>query len=50
MSLTNREFLIWKERGRGERERGRRAGQQASIFKIRLVLGEIEGIDRDKGT
>jgi hypothetical protein len=32
MSLNNREFLIWKERGRGyerERERDGRAGQQA---------------------
>jgi hypothetical protein len=23
MSLNSREFLIWKERGRGERKRGR---------------------------
>jgi hypothetical protein len=32
MSLNNREFLIWKERGRGwvERERGEQAGRQAS--------------------
>jgi hypothetical protein len=37
MSL-NREFLIWKERGRGvrERERGGWAGQQAVIFRIRF--------------
>jgi hypothetical protein len=41
MSLNNREFLIWKERGKGvERERG--AGEQAGIFKVRLGLGEIE--------
>ena len=39
---SNREFLIWKERGRGERERGGRAGQQAGIFKVRLGLVEIE--------
>jgi hypothetical protein len=25
MSLNNRPFLIWKERGRGEIERGRQA-------------------------
>ena len=43
MSLNNREFLIWKERGRGvERERERGAGEQAGIFKVRLGLGEIE--------
>jgi hypothetical protein len=48
MSL-NREFLIWKERGRGERERGAgwQAGQQAGIFKVRLGLGVIEGRDRN---
>ena len=48
MSL-NREFLIWKERGRGERERGWPAGQQVGIFKARLGLGEIE-IQRDRET
>jgi hypothetical protein len=33
MSLNNRECLIWKERWRGERERGWLAGsQQAGIF------------------
>jgi hypothetical protein len=42
MSPSNREFLIWKERGRGERERGWPAGQQVGIFKARLGLGEIE--------
>jgi hypothetical protein len=40
MSLSNREFLIWRERGRGERERG--VGRQAGIFKVRLGLGEIQ--------
>ncbi len=35
VSLNNREFLIWKDRG----TRGRPAGQQAGIFKIRLGLG-----------
>jgi hypothetical protein len=45
MSL-NREFLIWKEQGRGcERERGGWMG-----FKVRLGLGEIEGRDRDRET
>jgi hypothetical protein len=30
MSFNNREFFIWKERGRGvERERGGQAGGQA---------------------
>jgi hypothetical protein len=43
MSLNNREFLIWKERGKGpggevERERGGQAG----IFKVRLGLGDID--------
>jgi hypothetical protein len=47
MSLNNREFLIWKERGRG-RERGGRAGEQAGqqvgIFKVRFGRDiEIEG-------
>jgi hypothetical protein len=49
MSLNSREFLIWKERGRGG-ERNREvggAGQPASIFKVRLGLGEIEGRDRE---
>jgi hypothetical protein len=42
--LGHREFLIWKERGRGEkREREREGrGQQACIFKVRLGLGKIE--------
>jgi hypothetical protein len=47
MSLTNREFLIRKERGGRERERGWREGQQADIFEVRLGLGEIEGRYRD---
>jgi hypothetical protein len=43
MSLYKREFLIWKERGKGpggavERERGGQAG----IFKVRLGLGDID--------
>jgi hypothetical protein len=51
MSL-NREFLIWKEQGRGgggegEIERGGWAGQQAVIFKVRLGLGYIEGKYRE---
>jgi hypothetical protein len=29
MSLNNREFLIWKERGRGEGDKGGRAGGSA---------------------
>jgi hypothetical protein len=46
MSFTSREFLIWKERGRGwERQRGGQAGQPASIFKVRLGVGEIEEIE-----
>jgi hypothetical protein len=34
----NREILIWKEQGRGERERemGGWAVQQAVIFKVRF--------------
>ncbi len=44
MSLSNREFLSWKKRGRGEVQVG---GLQASIFKVRLGLGEIEGRDTD---
>jgi hypothetical protein len=34
MSLIHKEFLIWKKRGRGERERerGRQAGQQAGMI------------------
>jgi hypothetical protein len=48
MSLNNREFLIWKERGREwGRKRGGCAGQQAGIFKVRLGLGEIEWIYRE---
>ena len=37
MSL-NRDFYIWKERGRlvRERERGGLLGQQAVMFKVRL--------------
>ncbi len=45
MSLNNREYLIWKDKGRGykrERGAGGLAGQQASIFKVGLGLGEIE--------
>jgi hypothetical protein len=45
MSLNSREFLIWKERGRG-RERERQPG---SIFKVKLGLGETE-IQRDRET
>jgi hypothetical protein len=30
-SLSNREFLIWKERGRGGRERGGWASRQAYL-------------------
>ncbi len=49
MSLINREFLIWKERGRmRERERGVWAGQQAGIFKVRFGRDrQKEGRDRD---
>jgi hypothetical protein len=43
MSLNSREFLIRKER---DRVVGR-LGQLASIFKVRLGLGEIEGRDRE---
>jgi hypothetical protein len=43
MSLNSREFLIRKER---DRVVGR-LGQLASIFKVRLGLGEIEGTDRE---
>jgi hypothetical protein len=35
MSLNNREFLIWREKGGW-------VGQQAGIFKVRLGLEEIE--------
>jgi hypothetical protein len=35
MSLNNREFIIWKERGRGGRACGW-AGQQAGILKVRF--------------
>ena len=31
-----------------ERERGRRAGQQASILKVRLGLGEIDRGERQR--
>ncbi len=44
ISLNNSKFLIWKERGRGEREGGG-AGRSA-IFKVRLGLGETDGRDR----
>jgi hypothetical protein len=56
MNLKNWEILVWKERGRGERERegqaGRQAGGQVSIqsviFKVRFGRDrEIEGRDRD---
>jgi hypothetical protein len=51
-SLSNSEFLIWKERGRGlegggDREWGGSVGQQVGIFKVRLGFGEIERRDRD---
>jgi hypothetical protein len=39
--LSNKEFLIWKERGVGGL-----GGQQAGRFKVRICLGEIEGINR----
>ncbi len=42
MSLNNREFQIWKEKGRGEKGAGGHV-----IFKVRPGLGEIEGRDRD---
>jgi hypothetical protein len=49
-SLNHRKFLIWKKRGRGERERGReRCGQagghvsrHAAIFKVMLGMGYIK--------
>jgi|LakMenEpi03Aug12_release.lakeMendotaPanAssembly.Ray.scaffolds.fasta_scaffold5134829_1 hypothetical protein len=44
MSLSNREFLNWKERGRGEVQVG---GLQTSICKVRIGLGKIEGRDTD---
>jgi hypothetical protein len=58
LSLNYREFFIWKERGRGEREKeegreregwaGGWVGQQASIFMVRLVrVRELEWRDRD---
>jgi hypothetical protein len=56
MSLNNREFIIWKERGRGVESKrggqvcgllGGRASRQAGIFKVRLGLVEIEGRDRE---
>jgi hypothetical protein len=53
MSLNDREFLLWKEMGRGEREKeaggraGRQAAHQAGIFKVRLGLEEMDGRDRD---
>ena len=47
MILNNREFLIWKERGRGcerERERGGLAGRRVGIFNVRFGRDrEIEG-------
>ena len=45
MSLNSREFLIWKERGRGREKKGR----PGSIFKVRLGLGETQ-IQRDRET
>jgi hypothetical protein len=49
MRFNSREFLIWKERGKGlERDRG--VGERvspASIFKVRLGLGEIQGRYRE---
>jgi hypothetical protein len=43
MILNNREFLTWKERGRGGRAGGQ-AGQQVGIFKVRFERDvEIEG-------
>jgi hypothetical protein len=37
MSLNNREFQIWKERGRGERGvRDRRVGRQTGSSYLRL--------------
>jgi hypothetical protein len=48
MSL-NREILIWKERGRGERDRGV-GGQVSTQSFLRLGLGQIEGKYRDMGT
>jgi len=49
MSL-NREFLIWKERGRGvrERERGGWAGHQAVIFRIRFGRDRETEIERHR--
>jgi hypothetical protein len=43
----NREFLIWKDRGRGVREREGWVGRESYL---RLSLGETEGRDRDKET
>jgi hypothetical protein len=47
MSLNNREFHIWQERGMGPHGGERGVGQQAGIFQVRLGSGEIEGRDRD---
>jgi hypothetical protein len=50
MSLIHNEFLIWKKRGRGEREKEGRAGRSAgrhNLDKVRFWLGEIEGRDRE---
>jgi hypothetical protein len=47
MSLKNRGFLFWKERGR-VREREGWAGRQAAIFKVRFVRDR--GRDRDRET
>jgi len=48
MNINNREFLIWKEQGRGVnyRERGW-AGQQAGVFKVLIAMGEIKGRHRE---
>jgi hypothetical protein len=45
-SLSNREFLIWKDRG--EREEGVSMGQQVSRQAyLRLGFGEIKSRDLD---
>jgi hypothetical protein len=45
--ILNREIFIWKERGRGERERGV-GGRVSRQSYLRLGLGEIEGKYRDR--
>jgi hypothetical protein len=47
---SNREFLIWKERGRGEKEGVREKGVGRWVSRqayLRLGFGEIERRDRD---